>query len=141
MSTTIESLELEIQSNSKSAVSGIDALTQSLTKLRSATKGSLGLTSISKQLKDVASASNTINSGAANNVSGLAKAIQLLGGIKISTSIANQITAISDSLGTADFTGGKAKMEGLVDALSPLASLSKTNLSSYVTNLKKLPKQ
>ena len=53
MSTTIESLELEIVSNSKSAVSGIDALTQSLTKLKNATKGGLGLSSVSNDIKKV----------------------------------------------------------------------------------------
>ena len=42
MSTTIESLELEIVSNSKSASDGIDALTASLKQLKSATQG-LGL--------------------------------------------------------------------------------------------------
>jgi len=139
MSTTIESLELEIQSNSKSAVSGIDALTQSLTKLKSATKGGLGLGSISKQLRDIGSATSTIDSSSTSNLTGLAKAIQLLGGTKISSSISKQITAISTSLQSADFGSGKAKMEELVDTLSPLASLSKTNLSSYVTNIKKLP--
>ncbi len=50
MSNTIESLELEIVSNSKSAVDGIDALTQSLTKLKSATKGGLGLSAVSKEV-------------------------------------------------------------------------------------------
>ena len=139
MSTTIESLELEIQSNSQSAVSGIDALTRSLTDLRSATKGGLGLGSISKQLKDVAIASASINSSSTTNVTGLARAIQLFSGTKISSTIATQISAISKSLQGADFSSGKEKMEGLVDALSPLASLSKTNLSSYVSNLKKLP--
>lgn len=139
MSTTIESLELEIKSNSQSAVSGIEALALSLDKLKNATKGGLGLASISRQIKDMAVASNSINSGAISNVEGLAKAIQLLGGTKISNTIAAQITAISKSLQGADFSTGKAKMEGLVDALSPLASLSKTNLSSYITNLKKLP--
>ena len=38
MSTTVESLELEIQSNSNSAVKGIDALASSLNKLKLATK-------------------------------------------------------------------------------------------------------
>lgn len=139
MSTTIESLELEIQSNSKSAVSGIDALTQSLEKLRNASKGGVGLGAVSKQLREISSATSSINSSATSNVSGLAKAIQLLNGTKISSSIANQITAISKSLQGADFTGGRAKIEGLVDALSPLSNLGKTNLSSYVSNLKKLP--
>ena len=49
MSNTIEQLELEISANSKSAVDGIDALTQSLEKLKGATKGGLGLTNVAKE--------------------------------------------------------------------------------------------
>ena len=55
MSNTIESLELEILSNSTSAVSGIDALTQSLTKLKSATKN-LGLSQVAKDTKKLGDA-------------------------------------------------------------------------------------
>ena len=51
MSTTIESLELKIVSNSKSAVEGIDALTQSLEKLKNATKDGAGLSSVSKEME------------------------------------------------------------------------------------------
>lgn len=51
MSDTIEQLELEIVSNSKGAVAGIDALTQSLEKLKGATKGGLGLTKVAKETK------------------------------------------------------------------------------------------
>ena len=50
MSTTIEQLELEVQSNSTSAVSGIEALASSLGKLKNATKGGVGLTAVAKQL-------------------------------------------------------------------------------------------
>ena len=50
MSTTIEQLELEIQSSATSAVSGIDALASSLGKLKSAVKDGIGLTAVSKQL-------------------------------------------------------------------------------------------
>ena len=50
MSTTIESLELEIGSNSKSAVDGIEALTQSLKKLKGATKGGLGVSNVAKEM-------------------------------------------------------------------------------------------
>ena len=49
MSNTIEQLELEIVANSKGAVDGIDALTQSLEKLKGATKGGLGLTKVAKE--------------------------------------------------------------------------------------------
>ena len=53
MSTTIESLELEIVSDSKSAVNGIDALSQSLGKLKNATKGGLGLSSVATEMEQV----------------------------------------------------------------------------------------
>lgn len=95
MSTTIESLELEIQANSKSAVAGIDALSESLSKLKSATKGGLGLKSIAKGMQ-----------------------------------------AIND----VDLGNGKQNIQSLVDALSPLSQLSKSNLSSFITPLKNLPK-
>ena len=72
MSTTIESLELEIKSNSRSAAKGIDALTQSLTKLRSATKNSgLGgvakeTDKVSKSLKKVSETSSKTTSSFSN---------------------------------------------------------------------------
>ena len=94
MSTTIESLELEIQSNSTSAVAGIEALAQSLGKIRDATKGGLGL-----------------------------------------TAIANGMKAING----ADVSGSAQKIQEFANALSPLSKLSKSNLSSFVTPLKKLP--
>ena len=56
MSTTIESLELEIKSKSDSAVDGIDALIQSLNKVKSATNGNLGLSSVSKGMGDLSAA-------------------------------------------------------------------------------------
>lgn len=58
MSTTIESLELEIISNSTSAVKGIDALTQSLGKLKNATKNGMGLSAVAKNIGKVAAATN-----------------------------------------------------------------------------------
>ena len=57
MSTTIESLELEIVSKSASAAEGVDALTQSLSKVKYAAKGGLGLSSVVKQLNNVSNSS------------------------------------------------------------------------------------
>lgn len=93
--STIESLQLEIQSNSTSAVAGIDALSGSLAKLRSATKGGLGLTAVAKGIK-----------------------------------------GIND----ADTSSVAGNVQNLVSALAPLSSLSKSNLSSFITPLKSLPK-
>lgn len=61
MSTEVESLELKISSNSKAATKGIDALTQSLTKLKNATKNS-GLSKVSKEMEKVAAATRKASS-------------------------------------------------------------------------------
>lgn len=136
---TISSLELEIQSSSESAESGLDDLINTLGRLKSATKGGLGLTSVVKQLNNLKTSVDGINSTGVNNVTGLAKAIQLLSGTKISSSIGNQIKNISTALSAADFTGGQAKITELVTALKPLESLGKSSLSTTVRALDKLP--
>ena len=95
MSNTIEQLEIEINANSAGASAGIDALTDSLSKLRAATKGGLGLSAIAKGIK-----------------------------------------GIND----ADISNVQGNLENLADALAPLSTLSKSNLSSFITPLKNLPK-
>jgi hypothetical protein len=59
MSTTIESLELEIQSNSASAIKSIEELTRTLNELKKATKN-LGLTSVAKEMGKVADATKKV---------------------------------------------------------------------------------
>ena len=66
MSTEIESLQLTIQSNSTSATNGINKLTESLNKLKKATSGGLGLSSVAKDIGKVASASNNAAKSTAN---------------------------------------------------------------------------
>ena len=61
MSTTIDSLELQIVSNSANAVKGIDALTQSLSRLKQATGSGLGLSSVSKEMEKVANATSKVS--------------------------------------------------------------------------------
>lgn len=133
---TIDSLKLEVESSSDGASKGLDALTHSLKKLQKATSKGLGLTAVVNELK---SADTSIKS---SSLDGLTKAVETLtklGGVKISSSVGNQITAISTALQGANFEGGAEKMQSLVTALEPLGQLGKSNLSSYVTTLKKLP--
>ena len=122
MSTTIESLQLEIKQNSQSAVSGIDALTQSLTKLRNATKGGLGLTSVSKQISALANATNSVNANSINNISGLTKAIQLLSGVKISSTLGKNISSMFTAIGKLDVSSFENKIKQMTSALEPLAT-------------------
>lgn len=57
---TIDTLQIDIVSNSKKAVNGIDALVASLEKLKKATSGGLGLDSLGEQMGGVGSAANTL---------------------------------------------------------------------------------
>ena len=95
MSNTIEQLELEIVSNSKGAVDGIDALTQSLEKLKSATKGGLGLTKVAKETGKLNESLSKL--GSANNKTA-GSFIDLYHKMKLGVNI---IKRVASSLGTA----------------------------------------
>lgn len=120
MSTTIESLELEILSSSQSAEQGLEALTQSLTKLKNATKGGVGLSAVAKQISSVSSAVNSINSNTVSNLTGLANAIKLLSGTKISTNIGKQLTSIAN-IDTSKLGDFKTKITEITTVIKPLA--------------------
>ena len=100
VSTTIEQLELEVQSSATSAVAQLDALASSLGKVKSATKGGVGLTAVARQLTTLNTALNSISSTNADNLNKMAQGLQALsscGNLKLSSSVANQIS----NLGTA----------------------------------------
>jgi len=122
MSTTIESLQLEIKSNSVSAESGITALAQSLEKLKTVTKGGLGLTSVAKQITSVGNAVKSIDSSTLSNLTGLASAIKSLSGMKISTTIGKNITAMSEAINKMDMNGFTQKITQMTSSLKPLAT-------------------
>ena len=139
MSTPIDSLEIQIKSSSQSAVSGIDALANSLNKLKSATKGGLGLTSVSKQLSALNSSLSSINATSIANIKGVADAIKILSGVKVSSSIGNQIKNIGTALSSLNIGDGATKIQELVSALKPLETLGKSSLGTTVNALRKLP--
>lgn len=142
MPTTIEQLELQVQSSSTSAVSGIDALSASLSKLKMATKGGVGLTSVANQVRNLDTALKSMDSGSADKIDKLTTSLEKLknlGSIKISSSIGNQLKNIgqaASSLTGVDFSG----ISKLSQALQPLNSLGRASgLQSAITQLQKLP--
>jgi hypothetical protein len=137
---TIDSLQIELESNAKSATSGLDALTKTLERLKTATKGGIGLTAVTKQLGALNTAISGMNP---NSTTGLAKAILLLrnlGNVKISSSIATQLTKINETLPKLNIGDGATKIQDLVTALKPLETLGKSSLGATVNALNKLPK-
>lgn len=137
----IDELVIQINSNSQSAVDGVEALADSLGRLKQATSGGLGLTSISRNLENIKDAVSGIGN-IGNNLQGLTKAIltlKQLGSIKVSASIGSQITKIGTALSTLNIGDGASKITELVDALKPLETLGKSSLNTTVNALKKLP--
>lgn len=139
--TTIEQLELEVQSSSASAEKGIDALSASLSKLKGAVKGGVGLNAVATQLGNINAALNGMSGDAPQKVSALADSLQKLsslGNIKLSSSIGNQIKNIGSAVASLDGVSF-SNVRDLASALQPLSNLGKNNLTSFVTQLKKIP--
>lgn len=141
ISTTIESLELQIQSNSTSATNGIDALSASLSKLKNAIKGGVGLTSVANQIHNLDTALKSLDDSSISKIDKLANSLSklsTLGKVKISSSIASQLRNIGGAtaaLGTADFSS----LDRLGRALSPLTVIGKASgLRSVIIQLGKL---
>lgn len=141
-STTIDRLELEIQSNSSKAISGIDALSSSLSRLRNSIKSGLGLNSVVTQLNSLNNGLKEINGQSISNIDRLATSLSKLsslGNLKISASIGNQLknlgTAIT-SLNSVNF----ASIDKLKNGLEPLSNLGKAGgLKNTITQLQKFP--
>lgn len=139
--STIETLELEIVENSKSAISGIDALTSSLKTLKGATSGKLGLSAVAKEIDSFNKVDvNTTKS----KIVTLSAAISTLTKLPKSN-LSGFITPLKslpkalEGLANTNLSVLNGKLQELVSSLAPLEGLGKTNLSSYITSLKKLP--
>ena len=139
----IDSLSIQISSDASSAVNGLETLSDTLGRLKDATKGGLGLSSIANQVGKLAEYSNNINgTTTVSNLKGLAdgmKRLSEIGNLKISSSIANQITKINTALSGLNIGDGANKISELVSALKPLETLGKSSLNTTVNALNKLP--
>nr|DAU56318.1 MAG TPA: minor tail protein [Caudoviricetes sp.] len=142
MPTPIEALELQVQSNGNTAVAGIDALSASLTRLKTATKGGIGLTSVANQLKNLNSALASMDGSAATKIDRLATSLDKLknlGNLKISSSIGNQLKNIGNAataLNGVDFSG----LSKLSTAMGSLGTIGRASgLQSAITQLQKIP--
>lgn len=140
----IQGLEFQIVNDSTQAVAGLQNLINTLNRLKTATNG--GATSLSKTAQGIRELSNSLkglNSGdASQKITRLANALTALsrvGNVKISSSIANQLTAINTALAGLKWTDGD-KLTSLANGLRPLSELGKANMTTFINQLSKLPK-
>lgn len=140
----IQGLEFQIVNDSTQAVAGLQSLINTLNRLKTATNG--GATGLSKTAQGIRELSNSLkglNSGdASQKITRLANALTALsqvGNVKISSSIANQLTAINTALAGLKWTDGD-KLTSLANGLHPLSELGKANMTTFINQLSKLPK-
>lgn len=134
MSTTIESLELEIQSSSQSAEQGLNALYNSLDKLKNITKGGVGLTSVASQMRKLNDGINKLSSQSIANLHDLTNAmggLKNLQGVKLSSTIAKSIGEIGEASGKLN-AQGVALLREIAPALSSLSAMKDVKISSTV---------
>lgn len=134
MAMTIDSLQIEVSSSSKSAASGLNSLKNSLNSLRQATAKGVGLNAVIGEIKSLNSAAaNTSTSGIDKLEKSLAKFSTTVGSIKISSSIGNQIKAITDAVNKAGGANYSA-ITHMGTALKSLEGLQGVRISSSIGN-------
>lgn len=140
----IQGLEFQIVNDSTQAVTGLQNLINTLNRLKTATNG--GATGLSKTAQGIRELSNSLkglNSGdTSQKITRLTNALTALsqvGNVKISSSIANQLTAINTALAGLKWTDGD-KLTSLANGLRPLSELGKANMTTFINQLSKLPK-
>lgn len=139
MSTTIDSLQIEIQSNSTNAARGIKDLSVALAELK--TNGSINsaiknLKNLSAELRGFSDASN-----ATRSLGKLAGSLERLKSIGSVRSLANSITKLGESLRTVDGIniGDVApKLEQIATAVAPLSAIKAGGINTMANGLKKL---
>lgn len=132
MSVTVESLELEVRASSHAAVSGLDALSASLTRLKTAAHGGLGLRAVTAQLGSLNGALGALNG--TGKLAGLADSLQKLsacGNLKLSSTVATQIQNIGAAVRTLDGTNFGALTSLAGSACSPFVPRSRESEQLY----------
>lgn len=165
--TKIESLSLEISSNSSGAAKGIEKLASTLSMLKKAVKidssSTAALREISSAVKELSALNGLkISSSVPKQLTAIGAAVRGLYGIQTSdiTEVAVSLRQLGDigdiSLGpivgqlqklpeaaeglkSIDAQDFRERLSGIAEAVAPLSNLGKNNLTSYITQLGKLP--
>ena len=139
--TTLQGLEFEIKGSTTSAAASVDTLSDSLTRLRTATSNGLsGLGKTAQNLKTLNTALNGLNSGDMSQKLGrISTALSKLSSNRPGalTTINKQLNSMSSAIGNIKWTDGD-KLATLADGLAPLSQLKASRLTSYNNQLEKL---
>ena len=146
MADTVEmqGIEFQIVNDSSAASAGVEQLTKKLAALKSSISGSTtALSKVASGISAIKNAVNNMNTGdfasKMNRISdSLARLKNQTDSLKISSSIGNQLTAISQAVDSLPDAPGD-KLKNLAEGLQPLSTLGKSNMTTFINQLKRLP--
>lgn len=140
----MQGIEFQIVNDSAAASAGVEVLAKKLTELKTSISGSTtALSKVAAGISQIKNAVNNMNTGDfANKMNRISDTLSNLKskteGLKISSSIANQLTDITAALDNLKWTDGD-KLSALADGLRPLSEIGKANLTTFINQLGKLP--
>lgn len=140
----MQGIEFQIVNDSAEASAGLEVLTQKLAALKSAISGSTtALSKVAAGISQIKNAVNGMNTGDfANKMNRISASLSNLkaqtDSLKISASIGNQLAAINQAITNLPDTPGE-KLRNLASGLQPLSELGRSNMTSFINQLKKLP--
>lgn len=139
--TTIDNLQIEIQSNSTNASSGIDALAASLGNLKKQTISKTAISNL-EQFSNVIKNFGNVH-GASNALRTLANSIEKLKGVGTVSSLTKSLTALPTALKALEnvnLESVASKADRVAVAVAPLSSIKTSGLGSMVNAMSKLDK-
>lgn len=138
----IQGIEFQIKENSDSAVASLEKLQNTLVRLKAATSG--GVSALRTTARQLDSLNKALENTSADKIqkirsltSGL-KSLSEVSAVKISSSVPNQIAALSTALSQIKTTDGD-KLIALADGMRPLSELGRSHLTSFISQIGKLP--
>lgn len=139
----MQGIEFQIVEDSTKAVQSVNNLSTALKSLRTATSGGIsGLSKAATQINALKNALKTLNTGdAASKLAKLSSALSALGSssanIRVGT-VAKNLSSLNSAIANIKWTDGD-KLTNIANGLKPLSQLGRSNMTSFINQLKKLP--
>lgn len=140
----MQGIEFQIVNDSAAASAGVEQLAKKLAALKSSISGSTtALSKVAAGISQIKNAVNNMNTGDfANKINRISSSLGNLkdqtDSLKISASIGNQLAAINQAITNLPDTPGE-KLRNLASGLQPLSELGRSNMTSFINQLKRLP--
>lgn len=140
----MQGIEFQIVNDSAAASAGVEVLAKKLTELKTSISGSTtALSKVAAGISQIKNAVNNMNTGDfANKMNRISSSLSNLksqtDSLKISASIGKQLAAINLAITNLPDTPGE-KLRNLASGLRPLSELGRSNMTSFINQLKKLP--